>query len=606
MYIDKKIKALPNWQELAYWNIQILNNDLLKKSDTFNRQAALLPQTTNLIWPINIKFDLTNFAKSEEEKWIKINKYKWSFWKKDEITTLEPTLIKNFNQKWTYNVKLILEETDIHGDIVEKEVKNIPNIELAYIVDIQEEKLDNWWKVVKFDASDLKNLGKIDWYFITDINDPNLKPVYTWYKFNPAKVIFEDTIIWFQIQKPDRKDDALDKIFVIEAIKQNEISAKIDIKQDPIDDLNYTFSIKDINSDFWNWFIEEFKWTIDDLKTKTLKSDIDNIEKSSTFKIKFKSYWKHTIKVDLKDSNWNIKTLEKEFEIKKSIRLKEWLKFYNNETLLDDIQYQKATNEYFIKNLKVPTILKISAKDVESENILHYLEKIQWDIGWDWDIDEEWKILNYEIPKWWTYKIDVIYTFKNKRLKDQKTKLKETIYIDSEKKEVLLDLKISKQRDYVPVRVAFDASNSYVKGKDIAKFIFDYWDWTPPDVRDAKNPGHRYIKPGDYTVKLTVITKDGEEYFIEKKLVLKPQPQKAKITASMKTAPIYTAIDFSSSKSSWEIVSYFWDFGDWETSTDAHPSHLYKKPWIYKVKLTLDFKNKNTLSDEIEIKITDE
>ena len=74
----------------------------------------------------------------------------------------------------------------------------------------------------------------------------------------------------------------------------------------------------------------------------------------------------------------------------------------------------------------------------------------------------------------------------------------------------------------------------------------------------------------------------------------------------MKTAPIYTAIDFSSNKSSWEIVSYFWDFWDWQTSTDANPSHMFKKPGIYKVKLTLDYKNKNTLSDEVEIKITDE
>jgi len=605
MFIDKKIKALPNWQELAYWNIQILDNDLLKKSDTFNREAALLTETTNLIWPENIKFDLKNFAKSEEEKGIKIKKYKWEIWK-EKFETLEPTLIHKFNQKWTYNVNLVLEELDLHWDIVDKVVENIPSIEISHIVNIEEEKLDNWWKIVKFDASDLKDLWKIDWYFITDINDPNIKPVFTWYKFNPAKVIFEDTIVWFQIQKEDRSDDNLDKIFVIEAVKQNEIKWKIEIKQDPIDDLKYTFSVKDINSDFGNWFIEEFKWKIDNIKTKTLKSDIDNIEKSSEFKIKFKKYWKHIIKVDLKDSNWNIKTLEKEFEIKKNIKLKNTLEFFNENKELENVEYKESTHEYFIRDLKVPTNLEINAKNVESENILDYLEKIQWDIWGDWDIDEEGKILNYEIPKWGSYQIDVIYTFQNKRLKDQITKLKETIYIDAEKKEVLLNLKINKPRDYVPVRVGFDASSSYVKWKDIAKFIFDYWDGTPPDVRDAKNPWHRYIKPGDYTVKLTVVTTDWKEYSIEKKLVLKPQPQDAKITASMKTAPIYTAIDFSSNKSSWEIISYFWDFGDGETSTDANPSHMFKKPWTYKVKLTLDYKNKNTLSDEVEIKITDE
>jgi heme/copper-type cytochrome/quinol oxidase subunit 2 len=379
MYIDKKIKALPNWQELAYWNIQILNNDLLKKSDKFNREAALITETTNLIWPMNIKFDLTNFAKNEKEKWIKINKYKWNFWWESEITTLEPTIIKKFNEKWAYKVTLTLEEVDLHWDIVEKVVENIPSIEIAYLVEVEEEKLDNWGKIVKFDASDLKDLWKIDWYFITDDNT-DLKPVFTWYKFNPAKVIFEDTIIWFQIQTEDRKNDNLDKIFIVEAVKQNDIKGKIEIQQDPLDDLLYTFSVKDINSDFGNWFIEEFKWKIDNVKTKTLQSDIDNIEKSSTFKIKFKKYWKHIIKVDLKDSNWNIKTLEKEFEIKKNIKLKKILEFYNDNRPLENIEYKKSTHEYFIKNLKVPTTLEINAKNLESENILDYLEKIQWDI----------------------------------------------------------------------------------------------------------------------------------------------------------------------------------------------------------------------------------
>jgi len=605
MILDKKIRALPNWQELAYWNIQILDNDLLKKPDIFSREAALITQTTNLIGPINIKFDLTNFANSEEEKWIKINKYKWNFNWWDDIITLEPSLIHKFDKKWTYKVNLVLEEVDLHWDTIDKVVENIPNIEISNIVKVEEEKLNNWGKIVKFDATDLKDLWKVDWYFITDINNQNIKPVFTGYKFNPAKVIFEDTIIGLQIQKPERKNDNLDKIFIIEATKQNEIKAKIELKQDPINDLLYTFKVTDINLEFWNWFIEQFKWNIDNTKTKTIKANIDDIEKSSTIKIPFKKYGKHKVSVELIDSNWNKKILEKEFEIKKHIKLKKPLEFFNNWKPLD-VEYKDKTNEYFIKNLKAPTNLEISAKNIESDNILDYLKEVEWDIWWDWDIDEKWKVLNYQINKWWYYQIDVIYTFQNKRIKSQETKLKETIYIDAETKEVLLDLQIKKARDYVPVKVAFDASNSYVKWKDISKFIFDYWDGTPPDVRDAKNPWHRYIKPWDYTVKLTVVTTDWKEYSIEKKLVLKPEPQKAKITASMKKAPIYTPIDFSSSKSSWEIISYFWDFGDWKTSTDANPSHMYKKPWIYKVKLTLDYKNKNTLSDEIEVTITDD
>ena len=606
MYIDKKIKSLPNWQELAYWNIQLLDNDVLNESDMFNREAALLKETTNLIWPINIKFDITNLANSEKEKWIKINKYIWNFWWDKDIITLKPSIIKNFNEKWNYKVRLMLEEIDLHWDTVDKKIENIPSIEISNTVKITEEKLNNWWKIVKFDASNLKNLWKINWFFITKEQKWKLKPVYTWYNFNPAKVIFEDTVIWMQINNTDKQNDNIDKIFIIKATKQNNIKWSISEKQDPIDDLTYTFEVKNINSDFWDWFIQEFKWHIDNIKTKTLKADIDNLEKSSIYKIKFKKYWKHTIKVDLKDSNWNIKTLEKEINIKKNITLDKPLEFINNNKILDNIEYQGKTHEYFIKNLKAPTILTISAKNIESDNILDYLYKVQWDIWWDWDIDSQWKVLKYDVKKWWSYQVDVIYTFQNKRIKTQFNKLKETIYIDAETKEKILDFKIKKPRDYAPVKVAFDASNSYIKWKNISKFIYDYWDWTPPDVRDAINPWHRYLKPWNYTVKLTVVTSDWKEYSTKKSLVLKPQPQKAEITLSMNKVPTYTPIDFSSSKSTWEISNYFWDFGDWKTSTEANPSHSYKNSWTYNVKLIIDYKNKNTLSTQKTITVTDE
>ena len=607
MIIDKKIRNLPNWQELAYWNVQILDNDILNKPDEFNKEVALLTDTANLIWPINIKFDITNLANSEKKKWIKIKKFLWNInWKKVK-ETLEPFFIHKFDKKWTYKIDLTIEEKDIHWDTVEKKVENIPSIEIWHIVKIDEQTLDNGWKIVKFDASDLKELWKVNWYFINK-NEKKLKPVFSWYKFDPAKVIFEDTIIWLEIVKDNNKNHNLDKIFVIQANNQNEIKWEIDAQKDPLNDLKYSFKVKNLKSNFGNWFIESFKWIIDKSKVKILKADLTNPEKSSTFNYTFKKYWKHLIQLELKDSLWNKKIIEKEINVKKDIRLKEPLTFIYNWEKLDkpNLQYNKITHEYFIKNIKAPTTLTINAKNIESENILDYLKKIEWDIDWDWEPDKEWKVLEYKIPKQWSYKINVFYTFQNKRVKSMLTKLKETIYIDSELKDYVLDLRIKKPRNYVPVIVSFDASNSYVKWKNIVKFEYDYWDWTPPDVRDAINPWHKYLKPGNYTVKLTVYTDDWKSYSIKKALILKPRPQKAEITTSLLKAPIYTSIDFSSEKSSWEISNYFWDFGDWETSTEANPSHMYKKPGKYKVKLILDFKNKNSLTAEKEIEITDD
>ncbi len=91
-----------------------------------------------------------------------------------------------------------------------------------------------------------------------------------------------------------------------------------------------------------------------------------------------------------------------------------------------------------------------------------------------------------------------------------------------------------------------------------------------------------------------------------KTLILKPKPQSVKIKTSLKTAPVWQGIDFSSDESEWHIVWYFWDFWDSTISTDANPTHLYKKAWNYTVKLKIEFSNRNILEDSIEIKVVDE
>jgi hypothetical protein len=48
MIIDQKIKNLPNWQEQAYGDLKIFDNDLLISQD-FNENQSLLTETENLI-----------------------------------------------------------------------------------------------------------------------------------------------------------------------------------------------------------------------------------------------------------------------------------------------------------------------------------------------------------------------------------------------------------------------------------------------------------------------------------------------------------------------------------------------------------------------------
>jgi microbial collagenase len=75
---------------------------------------------------------------------------------------------------------------------------------------------------------------------------------------------------------------------------------------------------------------------------------------------------------------------------------------------------------------------------------------------------------------------------------------------------------------------------------------------------------------------------------------------------SMKRTFVNAGIDFSSTKSEWQIVAYLWDFGDKSVSTEPNPTHAYRKPGVYTVSLKVDFANNNILEDTIQIEILEE
>ena len=175
------------------------------------------------------------------------------------------------------------------------------------------------------------------------------------------------------------------------------------------------------------------------------------------------------------------------------------------------------------------------------------------------------------------------------------------IYIDSQKKDVILDLQIQKKSNYAPAIVAFDASKSRVQNDDIETFIYDYGDGTDPEQRDSINPWHRYLTPGTYNVSLTVKTKKGEEHSVTKKFNLIEKPQNIEISSSLKKTKAFQEIDFSSHKSHGQINSYFWEFWDGTFANTANPSKTYETPWEYTVKLTGTFENNNVETDEITV-----
>ncbi|MDR3150316.1 MAG: hypothetical protein LBU14_01490 [Candidatus Peribacteria bacterium] len=71
-YMDKKIRNLPNWTDLARGNVQLYDNkklingfsedEALVSVENIENSSSVSTNSLNLIGPIDIKFDLTNFA----------------------------------------------------------------------------------------------------------------------------------------------------------------------------------------------------------------------------------------------------------------------------------------------------------------------------------------------------------------------------------------------------------------------------------------------------------------------------------------------------------------------------------------------------------------
>lgn len=597
MYLDKTIKGLPNWLELSYGMIQIYDNNLLNDKNVW-KNGAIIQDYSSLIWPIDLKFDVTYLQKEEQRIGFRVTKFIWNFWDGQKAESQTPEMIHTFEKKGSYKISLTLEWVDSRfpDKLTTKPASENPEITLSYIVNVTEKVLENGWKTISFDANDLKPLWEIEWYLQEDL----AKPAYTGYMFQPSKIYFEPDLIGMKIK--NSPSNYMSRIFTIRW-ETSEIAWEIVPEVSFNNDLEYNFHVANIENNFWDWFIESFTWIIDGQEIKK-QGDILRLEESSTIKYTFKEYGNYDVKVILTNSNGKSTQLTTNIQTAKKIKLTNNIDFYVNGSKLDNIKYDAKVLEYFIYDVGIPTKLQFDAKHVRADNPLYALEEIKWDVWSNGSYEGEWKIFDHQFNFWWFEEVSVRYKFVHRRNKEDIVEFTQKVNFEFVEKEAIVDLQIKSDSEYVPALVAFDASLSKVQNDNIVKFIYDYWDGVVEE-RDAINPWHRYLKEWNYTVKLTIITKNGKEYSTSKSLVLKSFEAQVKIKTSMKKAPVNQEIDFLSTDSTGQIVRYHWDFGDGNFSSEANPSHAFKKAGTYKVKLTLDFANNNVMSDEIEIEITE-
>jgi gliding motility-associated-like protein len=144
--------------------------------------------------------------------------------------------------------------------------------------------------------------------------------------------------------------------------------------------------------------------------------------------------------------------------------------------------------------------------------------------------------------------------------------------------------------------VQFNDSSIISQGK-----LSHSWDFGDGNTSSDQNPQHTYSLAGNYLVTLVVQSDSGCSNSYAKTVWIYPKPH-----ASFMAQPVcvYDSVTFENQSTiSSGSLTYYWQFGDGNSSTLKNPIIKYNKPGVYPVVLiaTSDKKGGDTIAKTIEI-----
>lgn len=115
------------------------------------------------------------------------------------------------------------------------------------------------------------------------------------------------------------------------------------------------------------------------------------------------------------------------------------------------------------------------------------------------------------------------------------------------------------------------------------------WDFGDGNTSNEANPIHTYVEPGIYVCSLTITTSDGCTSTAGGTILVEGPPNPFECAAlfwfDYNPADPYT-FNFQD-LSAGNPTSWFWDFGDGNTSTEQNPTHTYLQAGFYNVELEI-------------------
>ncbi|MEL7271435.1 MAG: PKD domain-containing protein [Bacteroidota bacterium] len=156
-----------------------------------------------------------------------------------------------------------------------------------------------------------------------------------------------------------------------------------------------------------------------------------------------------------------------------------------------------------------------------------------------------------------------------------------------------------------PLEVSFNGSNS----TDDISIVSYEWNFGDSNTASIANPIHTYTEPGDYTAVLTVTDNEGaqdtDEVLITVTAGNTGPIAVAEATPMSGNSPLEVNFDSSGSSDDEEIMSYAWNFGDGNSSTEANPTHTYTQLGTFTAILTVTDAEGLEDTDSVEINVND-
>ena len=106
-------------------------------------------------------------------------------------------------------------------------------------------------------------------------------------------------------------------------------------------------------------------------------------------------------------------------------------------------------------------------------------------------------------PIRYTLSIRYIFTPNVTRGEEDERVSTDTVIFDIENKSLIPRVSLQVPRDYVPVVITIDGSQSFAENSEIKQFTFDFGDGRPPVVGDAIQQ-YEYKTPGEKIITVTI------------------------------------------------------------------------------------------------------